>query len=174
MPPPILVFLLLWGIAIWRGGLLKSALPVSYRLQAICLSFLLVCSSVSGIDFFIWSLFHPSLFTQRFYVSIGFFPPAVSATVVIFFTGMGFFKAFVGFGLARQKRDARTLALRAIPFLIIADLLSTMTWFFDNAVYHSMNAKLTTIILVVLFLALYFWLFQFCKNKKTEDLMNGA
>src|SRR5271154_1180279 len=102
------IFLVLWGITIWRYGLFRANLPISYRIQASCLSFLLIFNSAFGIYFFIWSLFHPNLLIEHFYIQMGIFPPLGTLFVIIFSTGAGLFKAKIGFDIAKQRRKART------------------------------------------------------------------
>ena len=84
--------------------------------------------------------------------------------MVLFSTGAGFFKALIGFDIAKQRRKARILAVRLLPFLAIADVL--------NAVVGGWN--LATAVWILLYAAFYFWLYRFCIDKKTEELMNNV
>jgi hypothetical protein len=169
-PDIFIVFLALWGTAIWRHGLFKADLPTSYRIQTGCLSLLLICSSAAGIRFFIWSLFHPNLLSERYYVQMGVFPPLVTLLVIMLSTGAGFFKLFIGFDIVKQRRRARTLAARCIPFLAAADILNVAVWDSGSAMAHPMHHLIASID-ILLHVGFYFWLYRFCRDSRTEQLM---
>ena len=74
--------LLVWFEALRRHGSYKSELPLSYRVQNICLSLLLIVPSTWLLYGFWWRVMHPSYLAEYFYFQSGFLPPLVTFLIV--------------------------------------------------------------------------------------------
>ncbi len=169
---PVFIFLIFGGYAILRHCSFRTDLPVSYRIQNSCLAFCLFFGSVFGINFFIWSLFHPSQIPDHFYVRSGIFPPFVALLVRVFSIAADFLMAVIGFEMVRHRRQARTLAIRFIPFIAIMGILSAGMGVSTRGLKHPILVEVVPPILMVLQCAFYFWMYRFFRDKKTEELMS--
>ena len=172
MPIPVFIFLIFGGYAILRHCYLRTDLPTSYRIQNSCLALFLVFGSAFGINFFIWTLFHPSQIPDRFYVQSGIFPPLVTLLVRVFSIVADFLMAVIGLEMVRQRRRARILAIKFIPFIAIIGILGTSMDVSARGLKHSILIEVVPPILMVLKAAIYLWMYRFFRDKKTEELMS--
>lgn len=172
MPVPIFIFLVFGGYAILRHCYFKTNLPATYRTQNSCLAFFLIFGSAFGINFLIWSLIHPSQIPDLFYVQSGIFPPLVALLVRVLSIFACFLMAVIGFDMVQQRRRARTLAIRFIPFIAIIGIIGTGMDVSARGLKHPILVEVVPPILMVLKVAIYFWMYRFFRDKKTEELMS--
>jgi hypothetical protein len=165
-----LIFLLFWTLAMWNNGSLKPNLPISYRFQNACLSFLLVFNSSFGIHQFVLCAFHPSLILKYLYVQSGFFSPLLNLLIIFLSMLSDFLDFFIGFEMAQQRRRARILVLRFVPTIAIIQIIDVLRAVSTHAEFR--YRVFDAIFTLLIFLGFYFWLYCFCRNKQTENLMS--
>jgi len=165
-----LIFLFFWATTMWKNGGLKSELPVSYRIQNVCLSFWLVFSASFNVKLILWCIFHPGLVPKYFYVQSGVLPPAITLAILILSFGATYLDIQIGFLMAQQKQRARTLALRFIPYLLLIEILDAMRVLSSHAEANPELFKFAAPFMILFISAFYFWLFRFFRTEKTEVL----
>jgi drug/metabolite transporter superfamily protein YnfA len=159
----------LWiGVTV-NSRLFSRSMPASYRYQLICLSFLFVIFSVTGLELFWWAVFHPSQFYQNFYIQSGFFPPLANLLITFLAAGIGHIELCIGYWLAQQKSKSCVWACRASPIILVIYLLGfALESQRDKTIDDPYFIYGSALVLVSL---IYFWLFSFCKNPKNRELM---
>jgi hypothetical protein len=172
MQVPVVIFLVFGVSAILRHCWFKTDLPASYRIQNSCIAFFMICGSAFGINFFIWCILHPSQIPDRFYVQSGIFPPLVALVVRVCSIFADFLMAVIGFEMVRQRRRARTLAIKFIPFFAIIGILETGD-VSARGLRHPILLQVLPPIFIVLKVVIYFWIYRFFKDKRTEELMTN-
>jgi hypothetical protein len=95
----------------------------------------------------------------------------VALLVRIFSICADFLMAFIGFDMIRQRRRARILALKFIPFLAIIGILHTGMGISTGGLAHPTLVKVIVPLFMALRAGFYLWLYRFFRNKNTEGLM---
>lgn len=169
-----ILILPLFGLyVILRHCYLRTDLPFSYRAQNSCLAFCLIFSSAFGINLFIWGLFHPSRIYGHLYAQSWVFPPMAALLMRMLSICADFLMVVIGFEMVRQRRRARSLANKSIPFIAIIGIMGTGMDVSTRGLTHPVLVKVMIPVFVVLKLGFYFWAFRFFRDKQTEELMNA-
>ena len=169
-----IIFILWWAIAVLRYGGLKSHLPVSFRIQNTLLSLYLVLSASAGVDLLISVIVHPSAFQTLFYFQSGVYSPPVTMLVRALVAFASFVELFIAFDMVQQRRKARLLALRLIPYLILIQILDDIR--VVSSYPESSDAKLmfAAFVVILMTVAPFGWLYYFCRSKHAEELMTNV
>ena len=80
----------------------------------------------------------------------------------------------IGFDMARQRRRSRELIIRFIPLFILVDILDVVRCI--PFIHESRTIIIGEIIMVIflIYSGYYAWLYLFCTNKQTENLMKNV
>jgi hypothetical protein len=166
-----IIMIFFWGVAILKYGSLKSQLPVSYRVQNTLLSLYLVFSASFGWNLLLLFIFHSDVFQKYVYVQSGALSPSVTLLIVVLFMCASLLGMVIGFGMAQQKRKARILALRVIPYLAVIDVLDTIRSLSVRAEAQPDHIRLIGLFILLQTVGFYVWLYCFCRSRRTEELM---
>lgn len=122
MNPVALVLLLgcLWTL--FGNGSYRSTLPLSYRIQNIMLSFLLIVWASSDLWNIWWRVFHPDRLSD-FFSDEDFFPKYLGLAIFVLWVCATHLNAAIGFWMAQQKKRARTVVVAAMPYLVVVQIL---------------------------------------------------
>ena len=165
--PFTVVALVAWLVTLLSHGSYRDTLPLSYRVQNICLSFFLVFFSSIGIFSFWWRVFHPEQL-PAFFMRESLFPPVIGLVVVVLSVCAAHVEMLIGFWMAQQKRRARTLTRAVMPYLLVIEILScirTSAWFRPEVVRLGLQS------FVPVEVVLFVWIYLFCGSKQAEELM---
>jgi hypothetical protein len=74
--------------------------------------------------------------------------------------------------MAQPRRKARILVLRFVPYIAIIQIVDIFRVVSTQAEfrYRTFGATFT----VLIFFEFYFWLYCFCRNKRTENFMSNV
>lgn len=167
-----LAFLLvIWFETLRRRGGFSSSLPLSYRIQNICLSFLLVFPNTVVLFGFWWRVLHPTFLADYFYVQSGAFPPFATLLTVALSVCASHVALRIGFLLAKQKKKGRILAVVATPYILGIQIIDSVRMFTS---YEQKVDLLLVVFSSAFFVCLLLWLYRFSKNEQTALLMNDV
>jgi hypothetical protein len=166
-----LIFLYFWAATMWKSGGIEPHLPLSYRIQNVCLSFYFVLIASMSVDLGLWCVFHPGSVPKYFYVQSGIIPPAASLLILILmFVGV-VLEIKLGFLMAQQRRRARTLGLRLLPYLLAINLLDAMRIISKHAATDPQDFMVVAPLAILFGMIPYVWLYLFLRSKQTEMAM---
>lgn len=120
----------------------------------------------------VWCLVHPFSVPKYFYVQTDVLPPAASLLILLLsFVGI-VLGMYLGFLMVQQRRRARTLGLRLLPYLVAISLLDVMR----TLSKHASDAYFIDLVMgtILLILAPYVWLYFFLRSKQAEAAMTNT
>lgn len=168
---PLAIFLLLgWLWTLLGHGSYRATLPLSYRIQNIVLSFLLVASASTDLWGFWWRVFHADLL-PAFFTRESVFHPVAGIIIAVLSVCAAHLEVFIGYWMAQQRRRARRFVTSAMPYLLAVQILSGIR---TSAKFRPEVASIGLFVFVPMVIGFYVWLYLFCKSKQTEELMTNA
>jgi hypothetical protein len=164
----ITIVLLIWFATLVNRGSFRRTLPLSYRVQNICLSFLLLFFASFDIYSFWWSVLHPS-FLQQYFMPTSFFSPPVTFVIVGLSVCGAHLEWVISHWMARQKKQARNLAASFAPYLCALTVVRAI-----QSCEGRHHVAFGLIVITLFSVVLYGWLYLFCRSRQTEQFMTNV
>jgi hypothetical protein len=164
----LFVVLVIWLWKLFGSRTYKATLPLSYRIQIICLSLILVGSTTMGVFGFWWRVFHPSFLGAYFWPATAPLGPELTVTLRTLSVVAAHMELIIGWRMIQQKRKLRRFALRAVPFLLVIHILDLV----EMAAMRR-HESIVVFIASALVVGPDCWLYGFCRSNRTEELMKG-
>lgn len=151
-------------------------MPLTYRVQNLILSCLLVLGASFGVNLLLDVIVHPSLFGRVFFVQSGVFPPLAAFVDRVLVISASWMQFFIGFDMLRQRRRARVLVLRFIPLFIAIDAFEAVRAIssYDESTPGHAGIVIQSVIITLTTAGFYVWLYLFCRSRQAEELMTNV
>jgi hypothetical protein len=97
------------------------------------------------------------------------FPPLITVIIVGVSVCADHFELFIGDWMVQNRKQVRSLALPAIPYLFAVNVLR-----FIQASAGRQHVAFSLILIISFLAAFYYWLYLFCRSKQAELIMTNV